>query len=104
MISILPEHAPPSNDTMKLSLIIADDSVVDFTEEHAMDILSEYAEWMVQDINSMESMKLLPGKITIESLNIALKFIVVEDQYGNENKHWTNTYHNLVRIKFMLPL
>lgn len=102
MISILPEHAPPGSDIGKLTLVVADDELATFTHDTAMETLTEYADWLVRDIVDLEIMKLIPGQITLESLNIALNFIYINDYYGNEDKHWTNTYHNLVRIKFML--
>lgn len=102
MISILPEHAPPGSNIGKLTLVVADDVIANFTASEAMETLTEYASWLVRDITDLELMKLVPGEITLESLNIALNFIVITDYYGEEDKHWTNTYHNLVRIKFML--
>jgi len=98
----MPEHAPPGSNIGKLSLVVAEDELIQFDAEDAMETLTEYADLMIKDIMDLELMKLIPGEITLDSLNVALNFIVVNDYYGDEDPHWTNTYHNLIRIKFML--
>ena len=78
MISILPEHAPPvSTKDTKLKLIVADDVLVQFPREEAAYILSAFAEDVVKDLKHLESTGLLPGgKVDIESLELALNFMV----------------------------
>ena len=103
MISILPEHAPPGKEDRLLKLIVADDIVADFPEHEAAYTLNIFAEDVVKDIKSLETMGILPGgKVDPDSLNMALQFMVVTEQDESEvSKKYTEMFHKFIIQKFM---
>ena len=100
MISILPEHAPPSNDEM-LQLMIANTHVATFKECDADRLVEEYAQDIVDDILSMHA-KGFGSLITYESLQCSLEFITIERKNTDIHEKYTNILHNLINHKYTL--
>lgn len=100
MISILPEHAPPNNK--KYKLLIADDVVTEFDQSEAVLALNAFAEDIVCDVFELQFSGLLKGKIDLQSLKMALNFMVVVEQNEiDEDKHYTEMLHKLVIQKYL---
>jgi len=102
LISIIPEHAPPGSPAAKLKLIVADDVVAQFEAKEAVLVLSAYAEDLLNDIRELEQFKMVPGRVTLESLNIALNFMVVTyTDETEEHVRYTEMFRKLVKTKFI---
>lgn len=102
MISILPEHAPPGRESSKYSLLVAGDKVGVFHEESGEDTLEQFAESMLNDIKNLESLELLPGKLTLDTLDAALDHMEVVDCYEKYSQYWTDMFRDTVKLKFLL--
>lgn len=102
MISIIPEHAPPTKSETEFKLVVADDVVAKFKATEAVLVLSSYAEDLLQDIKELELLQMIPGQVTLESLNIALNFMVVTHlDETTEHTRYTEMFRKLVRTKFL---
>jgi len=101
MISILPEHAPPSSDDETLQLVIANTHVATFKERDADRLVDNYAQDIVDDILSMHA-KGFGNLITYESLQCSLEFIYIEQLNTEVHEKYTNILHNLINHKYTL--
>jgi len=93
MISILPEHAPPSS---VYNLTVAGTSVGEIPKPLADIIIEEYAEEIIYDVKSMVDL----GVVNADSLFTALELIEIIDSSGTVSDHYTTMLHTLVRHKF----
>lgn len=101
MISILPEHAPPSSDDKMLQLMIANTCVATFKERDANRLVKDYAQDIINDILSMHANG-YGELITYESLQCSLEFICIEHKDTGIHEEYTDILHNLVNHKYTL--
>lgn len=101
MISIIPEHAPTPNNPDTLKLLVAKEKLATFEPDDAILTLNMYAEDFCNDIKELDSSGPLSGKINLETLETAIKFMVVT--YEDENiihTKYTELFHKFLRQKF----
>jgi len=56
----------------------------------------------LNDIRELEQFKMVPGRVTLESLNIALNFMVVTyTDETEEHVRYTEMFRKLVKTKFI---
>lgn len=101
MISILPEHAPPSKTEKIYKLIVADDVLAKFKKDEAILVLNAMAEEFVKDMGELQMFEPMIGKIDEQTLDTALNFMVVTE-FDEETLHdqYTSIFHKLVKQKF----
>jgi hypothetical protein len=95
MISILPEHAPPSS---VYKLIVGGHTAGEIPKLQADIMIEAYAEEIILDVKDLAGV----GIITATSLFTALELIQITDNYGSVSDHYTTMLHTLVRHKYQL--
>lgn len=95
MISILPEHAPPSSTYM---LIVGGQNAGEIPKSQADNVVHAYADEILQDVITMVS----AGIVDKETLHTAMQMIEIVEEDGDTNMHYTTMLRNLVQHRYDL--
>jgi hypothetical protein len=101
MISILPEHAPPSHDTTTYKLIVADDVVAEFTSDEALLTLNAMADDFWNDMTELKALGPLIGDIDMATIEMVMVLMYVTESDGKtENSRYTELFRKLIKQKY----
>jgi len=103
MISIHPDYSIPNDTAKEFTLMVIGDEILDFEEYEGYNVIDTYTDALLLDLEELESMQLLPGKLTLQNIDVALKHMkIVYTVSGGTNDEWTNVLHDTIKIKFLL--
>ena len=100
MISLNPHYAFRDNNILYVS--IGAEHVGEFKIDEGYDVVDMFAASLVEDMQNLDALSLLPGKLTLNTLENALNEISIEDEHGNKEAEWTEIFHDSIKCKFLL--
>lgn len=103
MISLHPDYSIPDTNKKEYTIMVVGDELFDFEEYEGHEMIGTYTDALLMDLVELESLQLIPGKLTIQNIDAALKHMkVVYTVSGSTNDEWTNILHDTLKIKFLL--
>lgn len=103
MISLHPNFSIPAETPKEFTLMVVGDEILNFDEYEGHEIIGTYTDALLLDLIELESMQLLPGDLTVQNVDVALKHMkIVYTISGSISNEWTDVLRETLKIKFML--